>query len=244
MRPPPRKIPVAEHSPRLAARKKHLPPSYLRSDHFWSAGKLSEEDFARPSIAVIGTRRPSNYGLGLVRDLMVGLKSIGRPLNVLSGGALGVDAEAHACALEVGLPTQAWLVGPLQAPSPRTNYNLFRRMLATPGCGLLVPEELEMAPGSRALERSDWITRNRWLVAAADVVVVVEAAEKSGTWSTVEWANYVGLDIFAFPGALQNLQSTGTNRMISNSYAVAIPSIGFLVESLVAAPFWSFYNKL
>ncbi len=191
-------------------------------------------------IGIIGTRRPSPYGIHFVNcfvdHLAFYLRKFALPSPVIiSGGALGIDGAAHAAALKGSLPTWAWLVGPLQSPSPRVHSGLFRQISQTPGCALLVPKSLE--PSLRAEKgapfKSDWIDRNAWLAASCEALIVVEAQEKSGTWATVRMANKIGIPVFALPGSVFSNHSRGTNSMISNGYAHPILSVEKLVEALV-----------
>jgi len=230
---------VKEHSPRLWTRWIEFEEE-LGAEELISAGSFSSESFSKKTVAVVGTRKPSSYGIFFVREFIKAIKEMG--WNVASGGALGIDYEVHKAAFANEIPTQAWLVGPLANPSPRSNHELFASMIARENSGILVPKSLEPTEG-RGPRRADWLCRNRWLVAASDALVVVEGTLKSGTWSTAAFASRVGIPTFALPGPIFSPQSEGTNLMISRGYAHLIPSVRLLVKALVAELGGNPYNK-
>jgi DNA processing protein len=191
-------------------------------------------------IGVIGTRRPSHYGFEVVQKLLLSLAQF-RDWIWVSGGAFGVDAELHRVALEYELLTQAWLVGPIDEPSPRSHSWLFSQMKKRPGCGILVPESLDPSSGHRA-RPSSWLERNRWLAADVDALVVVEAHEKSGTWNTTTQALEFGKEVFLIPGPIFNESSRGTNSMIASGYGHGVVSLADLTKSLVVLSLERSYN--
>jgi DNA processing protein len=227
-----------------------------RGDSVWMRGQLGDDQiqggfFEKPSIAIIGTRYPTSYGVGFVRDFLdawVQLipQGIRDDILIFSGGAHGIDLEVHKACLQRRLPTWAWVVGPILYPNPRSQRAIFSSLERQPHSGLLTPFVLEPPPRGLAASRplrSYWLERNRWLVASVDAVVVVEANEKSGTWSSVRVAQEFGIPVFALGGPYNSRQSGGTNQMISSGYAHPILSVGKLVESLVVEMRASPYNK-
>lgn len=203
-------------------------------------GRPSHVARKRFSLGIVGTRRPSPYGLSFIRELVRQL--YGHDLQILSGGAMGIDAFAHSCALEAGLPTQAWLVGPLLRPSPRSNWSLFQKILASEKSFLVVPECLEPAK-DKIPQKYQWLERNWWLAAACDALVVAEADVKSGTYATVKAANELGVPVFLLPGSIFNQKSCGINAMISEGCGTVITSVEFLVKTLIERSGGQAYNE-
>jgi DNA processing protein len=128
------------------------------------------------AVAVVGGRRASPLRLAAARSLGTGLAGVGRC--VVSGGAAGVDAAAHAGALDGGGRTMAVLGCGLDVAYPRANIELFRRILAEGGTLLG-----EHPPGARP-QPANFIPRNRLIAALAAAVVVVEARARSGGLAT------------------------------------------------------------
>lgn len=234
------RLTVTDHSPRLAARAERDPETFADVGLLVSGGVLPAE-LARPTVAIVGSRRPTAYGIRFVREFVPRLKDYG--WNVSSGGALGIDGEVHATALRHGVPTQAYAVGPVRDPSPRLHRPIFRELRERPGCGILVPESLE--PGHRGWDprAKDWLTRNQWLVASCDALVVVEARIPSGTWSSVRLGNSYAIPVFALPGPISSPLSQGTNSMISSGYAHMILGVEELMQSLVVELGGGPYNE-
>ncbi len=163
------------------------------------------------AVAVVGARRATGYGLEIARGLGRGLAAAGIP--VVSGMALGVDAAAHAGALEVGGPTIAVLAGGADLPYPPSKAALYRRIVGSVGkspCGCAVSE---MPPGFRPFKWG-FPARNRIIAALADATIVVEAAQRSGSLITAELAQELGRIVAAVPGPVSSPMSTGTNAML------------------------------
>ncbi len=160
----------------------------------------------RPSIAVVGTRHPSPYGSGvaqmLSRDLAV------RRLLIVSGMARGIDSCAHRGALEARMPTVAvWGTG-IDVVYPKENKKLAEDILALGGA---IVSEVPMGtfPAPQNFPR-----RNRILSGLSVAVLVVEAAENSGTRVTARCAAEQNRDLFAVPGNVTNKNSWTPNTLI------------------------------
>jgi DNA processing protein len=160
----------------------------------------------RPAIAVVGTRHPSPYGSGMAemlsRDLAV------RRLLVVSGMARGVDSCAHRGALAARMPTVAvWGTG-IDVVYPKENKKLAEEILAMGGA---IVSELPMGtfPAPQNFPR-----RNRILSGLSVAVLVVEAAENSGTRVTARCAAEQNRDLFAVPGNVTNKNSWTPNTLI------------------------------
>jgi predicted Rossmann fold nucleotide-binding protein DprA/Smf involved in DNA uptake len=225
-----------------------------REKQVWVRSSLSPEQtrsvLGLPSFGVIGSRYPTSYGLRFVKEFLTCWAArVPEPVRskilVYSGGALGIDLAVHEECLRWGIPTWAWVVGPIEKPSPRSREAVFHSLEKGGRSGLLTPSNLEPPPKGNGLAKpakSYWLERNRWLVSSCDAIVVVEANEKSGTWSSVRIAHELGIPVYALAGPYFAPQSSGTNLMISNGYAHPIISVGKLVETLVVDTFGNPYN--
>jgi DNA processing protein len=136
---------------------------------------------------------------------------------VASGLALGIDAEAHLAALAADGKTLAVLGAGLAKPYPRRHAGLFRRIARE---GLLISEFL---PHEHALKHH-FPRRNRTLAALAQVVVVVEAAERSGALNTASHATDLGRDLLAVPGPIYAPMSRGTNELLRRALPLLSPA--------------------
>ncbi len=192
------------------------PPAVL----FHSGGLSSF--LAEPSVAVIGSRRASQYGLGVARTLSSGLAAAG--VGVVSGLARGIDAEAHRSCLAAGGRTLAVLGSGLDVIYPPEHAGLARDIAAG---GVLVTEH---CPGSPP-DAWNFPQRNRLISGFSLAVVVVEAGDRSGTMITVDAALDQGRDVFAVPGEITRAGSRGTNRLLREG-AMMATCPGDILEAL------------
>jgi DNA processing protein len=161
---------------------------------------------AMDPVAIVGSRRASDYGLDVARSLGRSLAVAGIP--VLSGMALGIDSAAHAGALEAGGPTVAVLPGSAHRPYPAGKRALHRRIVAG---GAVVSE---LGPGA-SVWRWMFLARNRIIAALAAMTVVVEAGEYSGAMVTARLAREIGRPVGAVPGRVTTSQAVGTNELLA-----------------------------
>ncbi len=187
-----------------AAYPERLKEIYDPPPVLWARGDIKL--LSRPGIAVVGTRHPSPYGTGmaemLARDLAV------RRLLIISGMARGIDSCAHKGALAARMPTLAvWGTG-IDVVYPKENKKLAEEILATGG--LIVSEvPLGTFPAPQNFPR-----RNRILSGLSVAVLVVEAAENSGTRVTSRCAMEQNRDVFAVPGNVTSKGSWTPNTLI------------------------------
>jgi DNA processing protein len=170
----------------------------------WVAGQL--DALAAPTIAIVGTRAPSDDGRRLAHRLAADLGAAG--VCVLSGLALGVDTAAHAGALAAGAPTIGVLGGGHDRFFPPRNADLARRIVAGGGA-VLSP----YAPEHPAYPWQ-FLARNGVVAALADGVVVVEAAARSGALNTASWAADRAIPVMAFPGDVGRPKVAGCHALI------------------------------
>lgn len=175
---------------------------YLYGD----AARLAQA-VGRDRVALVGARRATPYGIEQARALGRGVAAAG--LTVVSGMALGVDAAAHAGALETdGLTVAVLACGPERA-YPATKRRLHERIAAT---GAVVAE---LPPGTPP-RRWCFPARNRIIAALANATVVVEAGTRSGSLITAGLAADLGRDVAAVPGLVTAPLAAGTNALIAD----------------------------
>ncbi len=216
-------------------------PKLLNDSHVLCRSKDMSfcDALKKPTVAIVGTRHPTPYGERSCRRIIGELSRY--DVNVVSGGAMGVDRIVHEECLKRGVSNQAWVVGPVASPSPQSQSRVFSALEARTGCAVLTPEILEPQKGDRVLKYF-WILRNYWLVACAKYLIVIEALEKSGTWSTLEAALTFGVETFSLPGPIDSPQSVGTNAMITRGCARAFEMKDFLTNSLLVPRPGNSYN--
>ena len=177
----------------------------------------------RPAaVAVVGARRATPYGLTLARDLGGGLSAAG--VNVVSGLALGVDSAAHAGALEGAAAPVAVLAGGADRPYPASKRQLHAAVRAS---GAVVSE---MPPGF-GIHRWAFVARNRLIAALAQVVVVVEATQRSGSLTTADLGAEIGRTVAAVPGRVTCAVASGTNGLIRDG-ALLVRGVRDVLDAL------------
>jgi DNA processing protein len=171
----------------------------------WVRGPLDLRATCERSVAIVGTRAATDYGLMVAGDLATGLAE--RGWSVVSGLAFGIDAAAHRGALAVGGPTVAVLACGVDVAYPRAHRTLYDQVVAQ---GLAVSEH---APGS-APQRARFLVRNRLIAALSGGTVVVEAAPRSGARSTARHAGELFRQVMAVPGPITSTLSAGCHQLL------------------------------
>lgn len=179
----------------------------------------------RPVVAIVGTRSHTEYGGRVAADLARGLGRAG--VVVASGLALGIDARAHAAALETG--TLAVLGAGVDVVYPKRNARLQRAMGRR---GLLLSEFLPGTPP----EKDQFPRRNRLIAALALGVVVVEAPHKSGALITARQATDLGREIMAVPGRVDRPTSDGANALLRDGARMVTAASDILNELRLPVP--------
>lgn len=170
---------------------------------------------SRRGIAVVGSRNASVSGCRFAAELAGDLAASG--VMVASGVARGIDAAAHRGALGYGGTTIGVIGTGIDVVYPRENARLLRT-IAREGC--LVTEQLMGTPPQAFV----FPLRNRLISALSHMVIVVEAAERSGALVTAKWALEQGRDVGAVPGFPRDPRSRGVNRLLKMG-AVPIESV-------------------
>ncbi len=166
-----------------------------------------------PSVAIVGSRKTSEYGTHATTTLANTIAQNG--IAITSGLALGTDAVAHRGALDAGGTTIAVLAGGIDDASitPRTHYGLAHDIIAQGG--LLVSEY----PVGTQPNRGTFPVRNRLMAGLSDAVIIIEAAKKSGTLITAQYATTYNKPLFALPGSIFAENALGPNTLIQKGVA-------------------------
>ncbi len=194
-----------EHFPKKLRCYKGMPET------LYFTGRLPEED--RPTAAIIGARACSPYGRIQAFRYAKVLSNEG--VQIISGLAYGIDGEGHKGALEGKTPTFAVLGNGLDVCYPRANAALYRR-IPEEGGGLIS----EYPPGTKPIHYH-FPARNRIISALADLVLVVEAKEKSGSLITANYALEQGKMVYAIPGPVNEELSRGCHQLIFDGAGIA-----------------------
>ena len=199
---------IEKSSPEYPQKMKQYPSMPAK---LYVRGRLPDPDIR--TVAVIGARMCSPYGRIQAFRYAKVLSQAG--VQIISGLALGIDAEGHKGALEGRMPTFAVLGSGADVCYPRTNRKLYERILWENG-GIIS----ECPPGA---EPAAWHfpARNRIISALSDAVLVVEAKESSGSLITAEFALEQGKIVYAVPGAVTDALSRGCHKLIYDGAGIA-----------------------
>jgi DNA processing protein len=168
------------------------------------------------SLSLVGSRAATEYGLEAAGELAVAAVTYG--LAVVSGGAYGIDAQAHRVALASGGSTVAFMAGGIDRLYPVGNSGVFERMLS--GNGTVVSE----VPCGQPPTKWRFLHRNRLIAALSPATIVVEAGARSGALNTANHANALGREVGAVPGAITSASSEGCHRLIRAGEATMVSS--------------------
>ncbi|MDE6543275.1 MAG: DNA-processing protein DprA [Muribaculaceae bacterium] len=178
------------------------------------------------SIAIVGTRHATPYGIGFVDRLVADIADILPGTLIVSGLAYGIDIAAHKAALRHGLPTAAVLAHGLSTIYPSSHRSVAAEIAHTGG--VLLTDYPHDAP----VHRGNFLARNRIIAALADCTIVVESAEKGGALVTAGIAQSYDRDVFALPGRTSDPYSKGCNRLIATNGAALIQSADDLISAM------------
>jgi DNA processing protein len=184
-------------------------------------GRSPPADAFERSVAVVGTRKPSSQGLAFANRLAGDLSRAGAV--IVSGLAMGIDAEAHRAVVRSGGTGIAVLPGGLDRVHPPAN-----RQLAAELCkrGCLISEH---PPGS-AIRRGNFVGRNRLISGLARAVAVVEAGERSGALLTADFACEQGRAVLAMPGRPGDERVAGNLRLLQEGAGLLLSADDVVAE--------------
>lgn len=190
-------------------------------------GAALHELLIRPCVAIVGSRRITPYGRQVTYNLARELAEQG--VVIISGLAIGVDSEAHRAALAVGGLTIAVLPRSLSNIYPATNSQLAQRIVESGGALVSEYEYDDFA------YKSNFVARNRIVTGLANVLVITEATEKSGSLHTATFAMDNGQTVMAIPGSITSPNSAGTNNLLKTG-AIAVTSVIDVLHALQVVP--------
>nr|WP_196108094.1 MULTISPECIES: DNA-processing protein DprA [unclassified Ochrobactrum] len=177
--------------------------------------------FSKPPVAIVGSRNASVIGARFTERLANDLGEAG--FAVISGLARGIDAAAHRASLKTG--TVAVLAGGLDRPYPPENLPLYR---AIPEEGGVLISEMPMGAEPRS---RDFPRRNRIIAGLSLGLIVVEAAERSGSLISARMAGDMGRTVFAVPGSPLDPRARGTNLLLKQG-ATLVTEANDVIEML------------
>ena len=192
-------------------------------------GKLPDPNMK--TVAIVGARNASDYGLTLAKTIsrILTLNNV----QVISGLAMGIDTTGHMGAIEIERETFAVLGCGVDICFPMHNSNVFERILDYGG-GIISEVDIGTPPLPH-----NFPLRNRIISGLSDVVIVVEAREKSGSLITADYALEQGKTIFACPGRVGDSLSKGTNNLIKQGAYIltsaddVLEYLGLIVDGLI-----------
>ena len=201
-----------------------------KKDHKIRQKSSAKNRTERPkAVAIVGARRNTRYGEEIAYKMAYELAKHG--VVVISGLAYGIDSIAHRGCLDAGGITVAVLGTPIDHIYPTAHKPLAKEIIDKGGAIIseyapqntpvnhrhpLAPVEyIDSTTGQRGYDpKASFLYRNRIVAGLADIVVVVEAAEKSGSLNTAAHALEQGKEVFAVPGNITNPYSQGCNKLI------------------------------
>ena len=173
------------------------------------------------SLAIVGTRKSTYEGNMIATEIAFDLANTG--LNIISGGAIGIDHAAHHGALIANGTTIAVQAAGLNKLYPSKNIDTFNKIINN---GLLISEY----PPYRNANKISFLHRNRLIAALSIGTLVIEAGEISGALSTARYATKLNRFLMAIPGSILSKSSLGTNELIRNREAELVSDVKQILQ--------------
>lgn len=192
-------------------------------------GKLPDPN--KKTVSIVGARNCTEYGCTLAKTIARILSM--NDVQVISGLAMGIDTQGHIGAIEVEKPTFAVMGCGVDICFPSHNSNVYEKILDYGG-GIIAEVDIGTPPLPY-----NFPLRNRIISGLSDVVIVVEAREKSGSLITADFALEQGKTIFACPGRVGDSLSRGTNNLIKQGAYIltsaddVLEHLGLIVDGLM-----------
>ncbi len=201
------------------------PPCLLKK----GCGKI---DMKRKTVAIVGTRKPTRYGISACASIIKRLVEMPSPPVIISGLAEGIDFHAHMHALDAGLPTIGISATGHDRIYPACNTELFREVSSN---GLILSE---YENGTRA-SKFHFLQRNRIIAGMSDAVIIIESRIRGGAMNTANHAFSFNREVFAVPGRVGDMCSEGCNMLIADNKAHILNSF----EHFMKIMDWDMSNK-
>ena len=177
---------------------------------------------AQRIVAIVGTRRNTDYGQQLTEELVEGLAQV-EGLLIVSGLALGIDAIAHKRSVALGLPNVGVLGHGLDRIYPFNHQELAKQMVENGGV-------LTEFPSGTIPDKGNFPMRNRVVAGLSDVTVVVESTITGGALITAKMASGYNREVAAYPGRVKDSRSAGCNELIRTNTAAMLTSPADLID--------------
>ena len=175
-------------------------------------------------LAIVGSRKMTNYGRRVIEKMVPRLVEAG--VIIVSGFMYGVDQVAHKVCLKCGGKTIAVLGWGIDRKLSLEDKELYEKFIE--GSSLIVSEY----GGKTLAERYFFVQRNRVVVGLSEAVLVVEAARKSGTMTSVRWAKKMRKPVLCVPGQITSGVSEGVNELIKSGEGRAVTEVEDVLEAL------------
>jgi DNA processing protein len=188
---------------------------------------LQENLGQKPLVSIVGTRKPTEYGMRWTRQISTAL--VKNNFTVVSGMAEGIDTESHFAAIKAGGRTLAVLGTGVDVIYPHKNRDLYKEILTS---GLVLSEYPTKTPPAR----THFPRRNRIIAGLTRAVLVIEAPIKSGALITAQYANEFGRDVYALPGRLDDHPSQGCLKLLYQGAVPILRELDELLKMLGAIP--------
>ncbi|AKG23229.1 DNA-processing protein DprA [Calothrix sp. 336/3] len=188
---------------------------------------LSENSGQKSCVAIVGTRKPSEYGIRWTEKISIALAKNG--FTVVSGLAEGIDTASHAAAMQAGGRTLAVLGTGVDVIYPAKNQNLYKQVLEQ---GLVISEY----PSKTPPDRTHFPRRNRIIAGLSRAVLVMEAPLKSGALITANYANEFCRDVYVLPGRVDDYPAQGCLKLLSQGATPILRELDELLKALGAIP--------
>ncbi|MCH5228293.1 MAG: DNA-processing protein DprA [Muribaculaceae bacterium] len=189
--------------------------------------KLGEADLeAEHIVAVVGTRKPSPYGVEYCNRTINDLSIYFPDMTIVSGLAYGIDAVAHRNALDKELVTVAVVAHGLNMVYPSANRNLAKEIVRKGGAILS-----EYPFGTKPFA-ANFLARNRIVAGLSDVTLIMESKVKGGAMSTANYAFQYNREVMALPGKATDELSSGCNHLIKRNKAHLFETAADIIESV------------
>jgi DNA processing protein len=179
----------------------------------WVRGTARLDEVCTRSVAVVGSRSATTYGVGVAGEIGAGVTQAG--VTVVSGAAFGIDQAAHRGALAARGPTVAVLACGVDRAYPSAHRELLDYIAET---GAVVSE----APPGSAPTKLRFLSRNRLIAAMSIGTVVVEAAVRSGALNTANWATLLNRTVMGVPGPVTSAPSEGVHELLRTRDAMLV----------------------
>ncbi len=194
---------------------------------YYKSTSPPEQIFCSPMISIVGTRDVSPYGKDCCRRIVEAISHAPKKACIVSGLALGVDGLAHNSALQQGLPSIGVLPTGIETFSPRSHFELARKMTETPGCALISD-----FPIGFPVTAANFIRRNRIIAGLSSATIVIESKKHGGSLITARSAFAYDRDVFVVPGRIDDVRSQGCNNLLEQKMAEPIANLQTLSSRL------------